>query len=349
MPRHYKETESEHSWWCIGAFVGLAVLFICLGLLSYLVWASNTGKNSGAVTGSKILASGSSNVSGSNNVCLWVVETTMAGDTGKVGYETFPKKRGTACSDMCVSEGTCSGLAEMDMKPDGTKRSGPFCNATDITKCRGSCSVWTDCPALPLAAGWETQEFHFCYAGSCAYFVDVVWDGTTVIPPTLFVPESTLDNTYEFGPNAAVCSHILLDSIPDYPTSKDCLDSMYFSVQSGDYDHLCVFGYSCSRANFWGTSMSSITITSLNTLSVGTQSLSVPSYAVQFFDGAKTPEEFRNASLNAMKYSRENPSPVSGLSVKPTPSPSPKTPAPAHRKRTMATVQKVSKVEQKNH
>jgi len=304
MPKEYGN-RSTWNWMMIGGVLGFIMLAATLFIVSVIVYKVNVGQSSEGVVNVQPISAADNATGGPLNPCVWRSTGYVDGDTTKQTFIDYPKMRGTPCWDQCVIAGTCSGSDRMDPAPDGSQKDQPFCNATTLAACRGTCAVYTDCPALNLIGGLSTQEFNFCFGGTCTYFVDVEFDGSTTNPNTIFLPTGDQDDTNYFGPDGAVCKYVLLDNTIDSPTSKDCLDTGWFTFNSGSYDKICFYQYACNRPNFVGTTFNTISVTSINSLDAIT--IDVPPQLAAFFANATTTPQIKAAIAASVAYVRANP------------------------------------------
>lgn len=305
--------------------LGLATVLITLILVSVLLNRELTGVGNSGVTNSQ--ATSSSNPAyGPDRPCEWTQELTLNGDANRKTIQRYPKPRGTACSDECVTEGTCSGDDYMDNGPDGSNDMRPFCNATDFSKCKGTCSVWQDCPIPSFIYGADNFLITMCYGGGCLTQTVLYFSGIPSTPITPLVPTFTYDGYNAMGPESAICRYSLLDNVPEFPTTKRCLDTYYISVLSPSM-LICGYTHKCNRPNFLGIgSDGGISITNIGSETTrisrynsdGTVNISVHPAIESFFEGVNSTETLRNATKHLVEYATTHREIIDSLKVPPS-------------------------------
>lgn len=299
--------------------IGLALMLVTLGLVSLLVNRDLNGAGNGGVTSSEFLQSSNPTV-GPDRPCEWVEKVTLNGNSARTSFQRYPKPRGTACADECVSEGTCSGDDYMDDGPDGSNDLRPFCNATDFSKCKGTCQVYTDCPIPALIYGTDSMVMTMCYGGTCLSQALLYYSGIPTTPITPLKPTFFYDGYYAMGSESAICRYVLLDNTPENPTSKRCLDTFYLSETISPYLFLCGYTYKCNRPNFLGIgSDGAIQITDTGGHpytrfnSDGSVNISVNPVFQSFFEGVNNTDDLRNATKRALDYAATHPDALAAL------------------------------------
>lgn len=299
--------------------ISLALSVITLALVAVVLNRDLNGSGNAGVTSSEFLAT-SSPTFGPDRPCEWTEKVTLNGNTNRVSIQRYPKPRGTACSDECVSEGFCSGDDYMDDGPDGSNDLRPFCNATDFTKCRGTCQVYSDCPVPAIIYGTDAMLLPSCFGGTCMTLAAVYYSGITTTPITPLKPTFIYDGYYAMGSESAICRYILLDNTPENPTTKRCLDTFYLSEVNPPYLFLCGYTHKCNRPNFLGLGsdgLIQITETGAQTFSRfnadGSVNISVHPAVAQFFEGVNNTDDFRNASRRAFEYAIDHPNVLNAL------------------------------------
>lgn len=277
--------------------IGLIFCLAMLGLNAYLV-------NNAVASKSEILPSTSS-VCGTPNPCMACVKTTYS--DGSVTVEKRAKPAGTACEDECAT-GTCTGYNPLD---DYSRE--PYCNATDITACKGYCQDHTDCVFPAWMEGMTSTPVATCYSQNCLLsiaFVDPPGGGT---PPPTVLYAIQLDNVVRFGKEAEVCRWIIQDGT-NGTNNKNCLDyGIYGYTQTFDF-YACIYQHKCARPNYYGSQVPPFTI--FNTQNVGIQtvsdtpslksSLSVPDDVAFLFKDVQNIKDISKAITKAAIYRAQN-------------------------------------------